>query len=78
MSESRECYSCKGRMDWSTAPFDVQRKGYRVHLDAVPAWVCTVCHAVSFEGREVDALQAVARLLDKSSAEITKRTLDAA
>lgn len=78
MTEQRECYNCKARMEWSTTPFDVQRKGYRVHLDAVPAWVCTACRAVCFEGREVDAVQAVAKLLDKSAAEIASRTVDAA
>ncbi len=78
MTETRECYTCKGRMEWSSAPFDVQRKGYRVHLDAVPAWVCPACKSVCFEGREVDALQAIAKILDKTSAEIAGRPVDAA
>ena len=35
----------------------VDRKGYHLSLDAVPAWVCAQCGEPYFEGREVDSVQ---------------------
>jgi YgiT-type zinc finger domain-containing protein len=36
-----------------TAPFAIDRGGYHLHWDAVPAWVCTQCGEPLFEGREL-------------------------
>ena len=33
-----ECIHCKGRMKRGTAPFSLDRNGYHVSWDAVPAW----------------------------------------
>src|SRR5574338_716896 len=32
---------CKRRMERKTALFSLDRKGYHVSWDAIPAWVCT-------------------------------------
>ena len=60
-----KCIQCKGKMERGTAPFHIDRKGYHLLVDAVPAWVCTQCGEVYFEEDEVDAIQEVARSLDK-------------
>ena len=52
-----ECIHCKGRMKRGTAPFSLDRNGYHVSWDAVPAWVCTHCGEPFFESREVDLIQ---------------------
>ena len=63
-----ECLHCKGRMVRSTAPFSLNRKGYHLSWDAVPAWVCTQCGEPFFESREVDLIQKALTELDRDSA----------
>ena len=62
-----ECIHCKGQMEKGTAPFTIDRNGYHVHWDAVPAWVCTQCGEAYFESREVDLIQNALAELDRQS-----------
>ena len=50
-----------------TAPFSIDRKGYHVFWDAIPAWVCTQCGEVYFETHEVEAIQKALESLDRQS-----------
>ena len=63
-----ECLHCKGRMARGTAPFSLDRKGYHLSWDSVPAWVCTQCGEPFFESREVDLIQKALTELDRDSA----------
>lgn len=51
-----------------TAPFSIDRNGYRVSWDNIPAWVCDQCGEVLFESREVDLIQAALGRLDRETA----------
>ncbi len=51
-----KCAYCQGEMRRSTAPFHVDRKGYHLSLDEVPAWVCSQCGEPFFEEREVESI----------------------
>lgn len=66
-----ECIHCKGQMEKAIAPFTIDRKGYLVHWDAIPAWVCAQCGEAYFESREVDLIQKALSVLDRESAELT-------
>jgi YgiT-type zinc finger domain-containing protein len=66
-----ECIHCKGQMKRGTAPFGLDRNGYHVSWDAVPAWVCTQCGESFFEAREVDLIQNALRELDRESAALS-------
>lgn len=66
-----ECLHCKGRMVHGTAPFSLDRNGYHVSWDAVPAWVCNQCGEPYFESREVDLIQKALECLDRESSAIT-------
>jgi YgiT-type zinc finger domain-containing protein len=59
-----KCIHCQGQMEKGTAPFHVDRNGYHLVLDTVPAWVCKQCGEVYFEETEVDSLQALIRTMD--------------
>ncbi len=59
-----ECMHCKGLMEKKTAPFSVDRNGYHIHWNALPAWVCTQCGEAYFEKEEVDKIQKVLRMID--------------
>jgi YgiT-type zinc finger domain-containing protein len=62
-----KCTHCQGKMERGTAPFHIDRKGYHLLLDAVPAWVCSQCGEAYFEESEVDAIQAVIRSVDEQT-----------
>jgi len=55
-------------MHEGTAPFNVDRNGYHIHWDALPAWVCDQCGEPLFEGAEVDRIQRALAALDASQA----------
>jgi len=38
------------------APLSIDRKGYHIVWDAIPAWVCTQCGEPFFETSEVEAI----------------------
>ena len=65
-----ECIHCKGQMKKGTAPFSIDRDGYHVHWDAIPAWVCTQCHEPYFEAREVELIQNALASLDRESSKL--------
>jgi YgiT-type zinc finger domain-containing protein len=52
-----ECLHCKGRMVRATAPFSIDRKGYHIVWDAIPAWVCTQWGEPFFEAGAVESIQ---------------------
>lgn len=60
-----ECIYCRGRMKKGSAPFSLNRHGYHIHWDAIPAWICSQCAEPYFESREVEIIQEAARGLDR-------------
>lgn len=60
-----QCIHCRGEMKRSHAPFDVDRNGYHVHWDAVPAWVCEQCGESYLEPAEVERIQRSLAALDQ-------------
>lgn len=65
-----ECIHCKGKMVKQSIPFQVDRKGYHLTLDSVPAWVCIQCGEPYFEEIEVDAIQHALKMLDEETEKI--------
>jgi YgiT-type zinc finger domain-containing protein len=59
------CMYCQGKMKRGIAPFHIDRKGYHLTLDRIPAWVCTQCGEVYFGEHEVEAIQEVLRDIDE-------------
>ena len=64
------CIHCRGAMYRSTAPIHIDRNGYHLALDSVPAWICGQCGEPHFEAREVDALQDAIRGLDEQTRQL--------
>jgi YgiT-type zinc finger domain-containing protein len=52
----------------ATAPFSIDRKGYHIVWDAIPAWVCTQCGEPYFEAAEVEAIQRSLAAVDRETA----------
>ena len=55
-------------MERDFAPFHLERKGYYIHWDAVPAWVCTQCGESYFETQEVQLVQKALQVLEQETA----------
>jgi YgiT-type zinc finger domain-containing protein len=55
---------CQGNMKKETAPFHIDRKGYHLTLEAVPAWVCQQCGEVYFDEAEVDSIQEIIQAVE--------------
>lgn len=66
-----ECLLCKGRLEKRPVPFTLERNGYHVTWDAVPAWVCTQCGEPMFEERQVKLMQEALVSLDRQTAAIS-------
>lgn len=62
-----QCMHCRGEMKRSHAPFSVDRSGYHVRWDAVPAWVCEQCGEPYFESAEVARIQRALAALERET-----------
>ena len=65
------CINCKGKMERGIAPFHIDRKGYHLLLDAIPAWVCSQCGENYFEESEVETIQEILKVIDKRTEELS-------
>jgi YgiT-type zinc finger domain-containing protein len=65
-----ECLYCKAKMQRGTAPFSIDRNGYHISWDAIPAWVCEQCGESLFETPEVDTIQSALAALDRDTASL--------
>ena len=66
-----KCIHCQGEMERKIAPFHVDRKGYHLTLESVPAWVCSQCGEVYFDEREVEKVQEVIRAVEQHTEKMT-------
>ena len=64
------CLHCRGTMRRAAAPFNIDRNGYHVLVDSVPAWICSQCGEPYFEEREVQVIQGAIRALDERAASV--------
>jgi YgiT-type zinc finger domain-containing protein len=63
-----KCLHCQGTMRRASAPFHIDRNGYHVSLDAIPAWVCAQCGEPFLDEREVTAIQSLLAQMDEQMA----------
>lgn len=59
------CLRCMGSVEKGTAPVYVDREGYRMAWEQVPAWVCTRCELAYFEPDEVATVRRALAALRK-------------
>ena len=67
-----KCIQCQGKLKFSSAPFHIDRRGYHLAMDAVPAWVCSQCGEVYFEDKAVDSIQKVLHTIDTQTMKFAK------
>ena len=57
-------------MEKSTVAYTVDRKGYHLFIEKIPAYVCTQCGEKYFEEKEVDAIQNMLKVFEKKLDEV--------
>ena len=57
------CLRCQGPVERGTAAVRVERSGYRLAWEKVPAWVCSRCELAYFEPAEVETVRRALRNL---------------
>ena len=62
-----ECIYCKGKMEPGSAPFHIDRKGYHLVFDRVPALICQQCGEVYFDEPQVNSIQKAIVAVDSQS-----------
>jgi len=62
-----KCIHCRGGMKRGRVPFSIDRHGYHLIFDEMPAWVCTQCGESYFEEKEVESVQSLIRTVDKQA-----------
>ncbi len=72
MAKTMKCIQCQGKLKLSSAPFHIDRRGYHLAMDAVPAWVCTQCVEVYFEDKAVVSIQKVLHTIDTQAMKFPK------
>jgi len=67
-----KCYYCGGDMKKGETTYTVNRHGYHLLIDDVPAWICTQCGEVYFEEEEVDLIQDMLKEIDARAAKVRR------
>lgn len=57
------CLRCQGPVERGSAPVHVERNGYRMAWENVPAWVCSRCELAYFEPDEVETIRNAVRAM---------------
>jgi len=65
-----KCMHCQGKMKHGKAPFEIEKNGYRLRLERIPAWICTQCGEIYFEERSVDSIQKVIQAVDRQTEQL--------
>ncbi len=59
-----QCFHCQGDLQSGTTHYVVNRKGYHLIIDEVPALICQQCQQPVFTEGAVELVQNMIRLLD--------------
>jgi len=59
------CLSCKGEMEKSAVSYTIDRNGYHLFIEKIPAYVCTQCGERYFEEKEAEAIQNMIKALEE-------------
>lgn len=67
-----KCLLCHGEMEKSLVSYTVDRKGYHLFIEKIPAYVCSQCGERYFEEREVGAIQSMLKAFEGKLEKVLK------
>jgi YgiT-type zinc finger domain-containing protein len=59
-----QCLHCNGLLRPDRINYSINRHGYHLIIDDLPAWVCQQCGEPLFDEKTVDVIQAILQDLD--------------
>jgi YgiT-type zinc finger domain-containing protein len=59
-----ECLSCKGALSKGTTHYTINRKGYHVLIDDLPAYICSQCGEALLPEEGVEKIQKIVDDMD--------------
>ena len=59
-----ECFYCRGAMKKGKTAYTINRKGYHLVIDNVPAYICEQCGEPYFESEGVKLVQEMVHEID--------------
>jgi YgiT-type zinc finger domain-containing protein len=65
-----KCLYCQGDLKKDAIPYHVDRQGYHLTFDNIPARICSQCGEAYFEEKEVEEIQKTIRCLEKQAAKV--------
>jgi len=60
-----KCLFCNGTMEKSTVSYTIDRRGYHLFIEKIPAYICSQCREKHFEEKEVKAIQDMVKSLEQ-------------
>jgi len=60
------CLFCNGKLKKSAVAYTVNRKGYHLYIEKVPALVCTQCGEKFFDEKETQSIQNALKDFEKN------------
>ncbi|MBA7536743.1 hypothetical protein ES705_29007 [subsurface metagenome] len=64
------CLLCKGEMEKTMVAYTVDRKGYHLFIEKIPAYVCSQCGERYYEEKEVAAIQNMLKVFEEKLKEV--------
>ena len=65
-----KCIYCGGEMEKEKTTYTIDREGYHLFLEDVPAYVCSQCGEKHFPEEEVEKIQNMIRGLEKDISKV--------
>ena len=65
-----KCLLCSGEMEKAMVAYTIDRKGYHLFIEEIPAYICSQCGERFFEEKEVAAIQNMIRALEEKLQEV--------
>jgi len=60
-----KCIMCKGEMEKKNVSYTIDREGYHIYIEEIPAYVCIQCGERYFEENEVSAIQDMTKTFEE-------------
>ncbi len=67
-----KCMMCRGEMEPRAVAYAVDRKGYHLYIEDIPAYVCSQCGERFFDEKEVVSIQEMIQIFEAKLAEVRK------
>jgi YgiT-type zinc finger domain-containing protein len=67
-----KCLMCQGEMEPRAVAYTVDRKGYHLYVEDIPAYVCSQCGERFFDEKEVISIQEMIQVFESKLEEVRK------